>query len=121
MRPISSMSNRLLAAGVVFANLPGPTRKRAPSAYCYRLTYRNADPAEPGCVLLWEVDGGRQPYQIALERESTGSLRWHCTCADAVYRGEDAPHRCKHIRGLQALGHQAITNSVPSEPCSGAA
>jgi hypothetical protein len=121
MRPTSSVPNRLLAAAVVFASLPGPTRKRAPSAYCYRLTYRNPNPTEPGCVLLWDVDGGRQSYQIALERESAGTLRWHCTCADAVYRGEDAPHLCKHVRGLQALGRQPITNSVPSTPCSGAA
>jgi hypothetical protein len=55
--------------------------------------------------LLWEVFGGRLTYQVALEREVGGGLRWHCTCADAVYRGEEvADHRCKHVRGLVALG-----------------
>lgn len=94
---------------VAFTSLPGPTRKRLPSPYCYRLTYRNPEPREPGCILLWDVYGGREEYQIALERETTGKLRWHCTCPDAVYRGEDAPHTCKHVRGLQALGR------LPSE------
>lgn len=110
MRPTSSVPRRLLAAAVVFASLPGPTRKRQPSAYCYRLTYRNPNPNLPGCVLLWDVLGGRQAYQIALEREDGGRLRWHCTCADAVYRGEDAPHLCKHVRGLQALGRRSTVN-----------
>ena len=108
MRPISSVPKHLLATGVVFASLPGPTRKREASPYCYRLSYRNPQPREPGCVLLWDVFGGRQEYQIALERETTGKLRWHCTCADAVYRGENAPHTCKHVRGMQALGRQRL-------------
>jgi hypothetical protein len=86
--------------------LPGPTRKRNPSPYCYRLTYRSPQPDELGCVLLWDVYGGRQEYQIALERETTGKLCWHCTCADAVYRGEESPHTCKHVRGLRSLGRQ---------------
>jgi hypothetical protein len=102
---------------VLTASLPGPTRKRTPSPYHYRLTYRNPEPDEPGCALLWEVIGGRLEYQIALEREPSGDLRWHCTCADAVYRGEDAPHVCKHVRGLQALGR----SQPPAEPRSGAA
>jgi len=112
MRRTSSVSKGLLATSEVFASLPGPTRKRAPSSYCYRLTYRNPQPNEPGCVLLWEVAGGRESYQIALERETTGYLRWHCTCADAVYRGEDAPHTCKHVKGLQALGRQPAASSI---------
>ena len=49
--------------------LPGPTRKRLFSPYCYRLTYTNPKPGEAGCALLWEVLGGRLIYQIALERE----------------------------------------------------
>ena len=121
MQRSSSIPKRLLAAGVTFVSLPGPTRKREPSAYCYRLTYRNPDPADVGCVLLWDVHGGRQPYQIALERESAGTLRWHCTCADAVYRGEDAPHVCKHVRAMQALGRQPIDSSAPLQTSSGAA
>lgn len=95
-----------LASAVWFTSLPGPSRKRQPSPYCYRLTHRNPVAAEPGCVLLWEVYGGRETYQIVLEREQSGRLRWHCTCADAVYRGEDAPHVCKHVRGLQLLGRK---------------
>jgi hypothetical protein len=88
----------------VFTTLPGPTRKRSLSPYGYRLIYRNLETAESGCALLWEVVGGREVYQIVLERDPAGALQWHCTCADAVYRGEDAPHRCKHVRGLQAVG-----------------
>ncbi len=106
MQSTPSLPHQLLASSVVFASLPGPTRKRLPSAYRYSLTYRNPEPNAAGCVLLWDVHGGREPYQIALERDRGGRLRWHCTCADAVYRGEDAPHVCKHVRGLQALGRQ---------------
>ena len=81
--------------------LPGPDRKRTISPYHYRVTYRNPEPNEPGCVMTWDVLGGREPYQIALERLATGAGRWHCSCADAVYRGEDHPdHLCKHVRGL---------------------
>jgi hypothetical protein len=57
--------------------------------------------------LLWEVYGGREIYQITLERQPSGGLCWHCTCADAVYRGEDEPHTCKHVRGLLTLGRQS--------------
>jgi hypothetical protein len=95
-----------VAPGVVFASLPGPTRKRTPSPYCYRLTYQNPNSGEVGCVLLWDVLGGRDIYQIVLERQASGGLVWHCTCADAVYRGEKQPHVCKHVRGLQAQGRQ---------------
>ena len=48
------------------------------------------------------VIGGRETYQIALERDGYGQLHWHCTCADHVYRCETtANHACKHIRGLR--------------------
>jgi hypothetical protein len=81
--------------------LPGPDRKRSLSAYRFRVTYRNPVAGETGCVMTWEVSGGRQPYQIALERTDDGDTLWHCSCADAVYRGEDDPkHLCKHVRGL---------------------
>jgi hypothetical protein len=106
-----------------YAWLPGPTRKRTRSRYRYRLTYRSPQPDEPGCALLWEVAGGRLPYQIALERGRRGELRWHCTCADAVYRGENAPHVCKHVRALQALGRpQPAPEPAPAPPpnCVGA-
>jgi hypothetical protein len=103
-----------LPPSVLFASLPGPSRKRTPSPYCYRLTYRNAAPAEEGCALLWEVYGGRDIYQITLERQRSGKLRWHCTCADAVYRGEDAPHTCKHVRGLLAQRREKQATSQAS-------
>jgi hypothetical protein len=93
-----------LAADVIFAALPGPSRKRTPSPYCYRLTYQNADSAGEGCVLAWDVLGGRDVYQVALERLASGKLCWHCSCADAVYRGESRAQSCKHVRGLQATG-----------------
>src|SRR5438270_1016976 len=81
--------------------LPGPDRKRSQSLYHYRITYRNPEPVEPGCLMTWEVSGGREPYQVSLEHTPAGEFRWHCSCADAVYRGEDHPeHMCKHVRGL---------------------
>jgi hypothetical protein len=87
--------------GLVTVILPGPDRKRALALYQYRITYRNPEPREPGCVMTWEVSGGRLPYQIAAERTPAGGVKWHCSCADAVYRGEDNPdHVCKHVHGL---------------------
>ena len=87
--------------GLLCLTLPGPNRKRSLSVYQYRVTYRNPVSDEPGCVMTWEVAGGRLPYQVALERTTSGRVRWHCSCADAVYRGEDdAKHVCKHVRGL---------------------
>lgn len=84
--------------------LPGPSRKRTQSAYVYRLKYCNSDPAEVGCVMTWEVQGGRLPYQIAVERKADGRLRCHCTCADAVFRAEEEGRCCKHVRGFLAWG-----------------
>ena len=90
-------------AELLFADLPGPTRKRTRSPYCFRLMHRSLDPAAEGCALLWEVYGGRLTYQIAAEREAGGRLTWHCTCADHVYRHEDFPdYQCKHVRALRA-------------------
>src|SRR5579872_3976489 len=81
--------------------LPGPTRKRLPSAYSFNLAYRNSNQNEAGCVAVWEVLGGREGYQIALERTEKNQLRWHCCCADAVFRQNDLQtHHCKHVRGL---------------------
>lgn len=81
--------------------IPGADRNRKPAAYQFRPTYRGRED-EPGCVMAWEVTGGRTPYQIAVERKPDGKKRWHCTCADAVYRGEhDLYHECKHVRGLR--------------------
>jgi len=87
--------------GLLTLILPGPDRRRTHSLYQYRITYRNPDPDETGCVMTWDVTGGRLPYQVAAERTADGGLRWHCSCADAVYRGEDNPdHCCKHVKGL---------------------
>lgn len=105
---VRTQSDRsLLPPGVVFTTLPGPSRKRTESPYCYRLVHQDDDPRAVGCALMWEVYGGRDIYQVALERLANGKLRWHCTCADAVYRGETRPHACKHVRGLQAQGRAA--------------
>lgn len=85
--------------GMLLSVLPGPDRKRTPAEYRYRLTYRNPATDEDGCLMVWEVVGGRLPYQIAVERAGR-VLRWHCSCADAIYREDEPGHRCKHVRGL---------------------
>jgi hypothetical protein len=82
------------------AMLPGPDRKRTPTAYYYRLTYRNPDDQAVGCVLTWAVRGGRMTYQIAVERREDGHLKVHCTCADAVFRREEEGRLCKHVQGF---------------------
>jgi hypothetical protein len=92
---------QLSPLGMILKLLPGADRKRRPNIYSYRITYRNPGPAQPGCVMTWEVLGGRLSYQVALERTRSGKLKWHCTCADAVYRGDGQPrHVCKHVQGL---------------------
>jgi hypothetical protein len=115
MFPPATTPEPTLAPAVLYALLPGPTRRRSRTAYRYRLTYRNPEPQEPGCALLWEVEGGRQGYQIALEREESGGLRYHCTCPDAIYRGEDAPHVCKHVKGLVSLGRRPVPPPLPAD------
>ncbi|MFO0843381.1 MAG: hypothetical protein U0797_13440 [Gemmataceae bacterium] len=100
-------TTRILPRGVSFASIPGPTRKRESTPYCYRVTYENPHRFAAGCLVLWDVMGGREVYQVALEREENGRLRWHCTCADAVYRGERRAEPCKHVRGLQTSGRQS--------------
>jgi hypothetical protein len=95
----SKQSTRSL--GLVTVILPGADRLRSLTLYQYRVTYKNTDPHELGCVMTWDVTGGRLLYQVAAERLASGELRWHCTCADAVYRGENNPHHCcKHVQGL---------------------
>jgi hypothetical protein len=89
---------------IVTVVLPGPTRKRLPAPYQFRVTYRNPDTSEPGCVMTWSVTGGREEYQVAAERTDGGYLNWHCTCPDAVYHGTYRhAYCCKHVHGLQAL------------------
>jgi hypothetical protein len=80
--------------------LPGPNRKRLERAYIYRLKYLNLGQDKSGCLMTWEVEGGRLIYQIAVEREQGGGLRCHCTCADAIYRAEEEGRYCKHVRGF---------------------
>ena len=104
--PRKTQTKRILPGDVYFAQVPGPSRKRTPTPYCYRMTYRATEKQPCGCVCLWDVMGGRDIYQVALEREGNGGLRWHCTCADAAYRGEKRPHACKHVRALQTMGRQ---------------
>jgi len=99
--------------GEVVALLPGPDRKRTAARYGYRLTYRNEDTAGVGCVLLWEVVGGRLPYQIALERDEAGELRLHCSCADAIFRAEAEGRFCKHVGGLLEIGRGPAEPVVP--------
>ena len=80
--------------------LPGPGRKRLERSYVYRLQYLNLNPDKTGCLMTWQVEGGRLLYQIAVEQEEGGGLRCHCTCADAVYRAEEEGRYCKHVRGF---------------------
>lgn len=80
--------------------LPGPDRNRSPGLYHYRIIHRCLNADDPGCVGLWEVLGGRMPYQVALERDEQGRQFWHCTCADAIYRAEEQGRVCKHVQGL---------------------
>jgi hypothetical protein len=105
-----------LNPGEVYAVLPGPDRRRTFTPYAYRLTYRAPAEGTAGCVLLWEVAGGRMRYQIALERDEAGELRLHCTCADAVFRGETEGHVCKHVRGLLDIVLRGLT--APDVPLS---
>src|SRR5438876_2270855 len=101
---MSAVADIRKALATLDTQLPGPDRKRLPKNYRYRLAYRNADPEAIGCVMLWEVRGGRTSYQIAIERDETGAMRSHCTCADAVFRGHVHDHVCKHVRGFLKLG-----------------
>src|SRR5262249_21993674 len=82
----------------------GPDRKRTETTYSYRLTHRDLTHRGACCVMAWEVQGGRTPYQVALERDDHGNLHLHCTCADAIYRAEEKGRFCKHVRGLLEFG-----------------
>ena len=89
--------------GELQISLPGPARRRQPAQYRYRLIYVNSEP-QAGCQRQWEVLGGRQAYQIALEKDPRGNLHLHCTCADAIYRKDNEGRFCKHVLGLLELG-----------------
>ncbi len=111
--------------------LPGPDRRRLPKRYGYQVIFCTGEPGAPGCAAIWEVRGGRTPYQVALERTEEGRWRWHCTCADAIYRAENEGRVCKHVRGLRGLGrpHQekggsgeaAFPNAGGAAPCKAGA
>jgi hypothetical protein len=108
---------------VVLATLlPSPGRKRSHSPYVYQLVYVNPNPEEAGCLMTWEVEGGRLVYQIAIERQANGRLRCHCTCADAVFRAEAEGRYCKHVRGFLAWGQprQATDEAGPASMRLGA-
>lgn len=94
--------------GVVCTQLPGPDRKRSPRPYHYRLLYRNPNPTAVGCAIAWEVSGGRLDYQVAVELKENGTLRLHCTCADAIFRAENEGRFCKHVHGLLLCGRQPV-------------
>lgn len=95
--------------------LPGPSRDRARAVYSYRLTYRNPVEDGTGCVMIWEVSGGRLPYQLALERDEAGNLRLHCTCADAIFRAENEGRFCKHVHGLLRFGRPQNGSAQPAD------
>lgn len=101
------MVARLTSDGIV---LPGPDRKRTAAVYDFRLTYRSRELQAAGCLATWQVRGGREEYQVALERDAGGWLHWHCTCADAVYRSERIGRACKHVLGLSALGPKTLNS-----------
>jgi len=119
---MTTANETLPPAAVFLRQLPGPDRKRTPAWYRYSILYRNADAAQSGCAMTWEVHGGRDEYQISLERTARGERIWHCTCADAVYHEQEAnsPNLCKHVRGLLAclppLGN-APPETPPSRKC----
>ncbi len=107
---------------IVTVVLPGPDRKRSPAPYQYRVSYRNPEPKQPGCVMTWEVAGGREEYQVAAERTEDGFLNWHCTCPDAVYHGENRnAYHCKHVQGIQALLKSSLGQTPEVAPLPQAA
>jgi hypothetical protein len=99
---------------IVTVILPGPDRKRTPAPYQFRVSYRNPEPTGPGCVMTWQVLGGREEYQVAAERTEGGRVEWHCTCPDAIYHEDHRnAHGCKHVQGIQAL-LRAAGEQVPA-------
>lgn len=112
---VETKEDKFVHPVVLYAELPGPDRKRTLAPYAYRLLHKDLETQGPTCVMMWEVIGGRMPYQIALERDDFASLRLHCTCADHVYRGEEEGRFCKHIRGLLDIGRLTLAPSQPME------
>ena len=77
--------NQRQSFALITVVLPGPDRKRTPAPYHFRVTYRNPDPTEPGCVMTWEVSAAARSIRSRSSGPTTGELLWHCTCPDAVY------------------------------------
>jgi hypothetical protein len=106
-RIMSAVATIRTVVAMLHTELPGPDRKRLPKDYRYRLAYRNLKRNAVGCIMLWDVHGGRSPDQIAIERNEQGHIVPHCTCADAVFRGHLHNHVCKHVRGILQLRRTA--------------
>jgi hypothetical protein len=68
--------------------------------YTFRRVFTAHPGAGEGCLGVWEVHGGHDRYQIALEAGVGGWRRWHCTCPDAIFRGERLGRACKHVIAL---------------------
>ena len=85
------------------------------SSWCTGWSTRCWNITEPGCVMTWQVTGGREEYQVAAERADDGHINWHCTCPDAIYheRYRNACH-CKHVQGIQALLRSAAGEQLPA-------
>lgn len=92
----------MVAVNTRHVNLPGPSRKRKPVEYEYIQTWHNPDRQAIGCLDVWEVRGGRDVYQVAVEQLPGGFRQWTCTCAHAIYRAEPLGRACKHVIGLNA-------------------
>jgi hypothetical protein len=90
----------MVAINTLHVDLPGPNRAKLPAAYDYQRIWHNPDRKVVGCLDVWEVHGGREIYQIALEQLPGGFRRWTCTCPSAVYRSEPLGRACKHVLGL---------------------
>lgn len=84
-------------------------KKPSQSVYTFRLVFQPKQEPNEGCLGVWEVSGGHEKYQIALEHTDRGNKRWHCTCPDAIYRSEPLGRVCKHIVALSAW--LAVTDS----------
>lgn len=83
-----------MAKAVMVCVLPGPDRKRTDHLYRFRMVHKG-DPSDP-CQQVWQVDGGRQTYQVVLNHKGM----WECSCAAGVY-SKSGP--CKHAKCLMAF------------------
>src|SRR5882762_4789278 len=110
---MNALNEQPLALHELSKLLPGPDRKRTPKVYSFRLSYRNPSDKAAGCVMTWDVFGGRMPYQIAVERRDDQHLKIHCTCADAVFPREEEGRLCKHVQGFL---EETLRDALQIEP-----